>query len=451
MRIASDQRNLHLGIIVLCALTLSLFDAPEVAAQVVVNNGEDYDPDTQQPVTGTFRWAVEVKFQNDPATSISVQVGTVTLTSPVEYGTSGSPAQKKLVITSTSGTTIQPPSGQADYLLDIWTEYGVELSDLSFNDSGIRIRIPDTQTAGTTISVYMDNVNASGSGESGLRIEDSSAGFLDLSIDGCDFSDNDRWGAIAFKAGSGSSTRDLYAIVTSSDFHDNGSTNPDPKADGLQLFQSGNGSIYAYIGDCIFGYNREDAFDIDEGGDGNLIAIVDNVESYHSGEENMDITENGNGDLTITVTDCLVYGGFGQEFENRGMDFQEEGAGEVDITIQSCDLDAHEEDGIRLRADQSGTVNITIEDCYIENTYSGDGIDFQPESLATYAAQTNISIFDCFLEYNITGIVAVAKQGYGGTLDIDGPDIADYEGNVTNLELSTPHGFTTLDNFADDL
>jgi hypothetical protein len=408
------SRKLAISLIIVLA-------SVETAAAITVTSGANSGAGTLRQAIADFPASGDTEIVIDNSS-----VTTITLTSTITYSNS-----KRLKIRSTSSTEVDV-SGTSS-AINCTSANGIEFIGLDFDGGGVTLSVPSS--AAGTVFVDLDGVDiwnrASGAG---LSISNTSSSTLYLTFTNVQFIANAGMGCYVFKSGG-----DLVSVFDTVNAYLNGWNSV---ADGVQLCQLGTGGNFVWAQSCSFAGNAEDGLEIEEAGDGDVEAYVFDIVCSEMEEEALEISEAGNGNLTVEIYGGEIYdtidetttGGDAVEIRER-----DSGTFECSIlgvaVLDSADTGSQstEKDGIRLDPGGTGNATVVIDSCVIEYCHD-DGIEF--ESNVSYSGYSDVLIIDSFVSHcDNNGIKAVSGTG-GGTLDIDGDSITNYQDdNADDLDL----------------
>jgi hypothetical protein len=232
---------------------------------------------------------------------------------------------------------------------------------------------------------------------------------VDVTVTGCSFENNgrgalDRDGLRVNEGGLG----DLTATVTLTKVERNG-------GDGVELDERGDGGARFVVsgsqitlnGDFDTATDPDDGMDVDESGNGSVIGRVLASSASRNHEEGLDINENDAGDLRFDATAVDASGNFeeGVDLEedddfpgggdlvatlvgiktdtnaggDAGLKIREKDVGNLTATVRATQANGNQADGIQIREDATGNLVATV-DRSTASGNTGDGIELEENS-----------------------------------------------------------------------
>ncbi len=380
---------------VLPAAMLGLALTPALAiagATAFVTNGNNEGP-------GSLRAALE---SGANKIVIDQHVGAITVTETLEYsGTEG----LRLV---GSGQTIDG-AGLIDRtapVMAVTEGADLSMSNLTIDAGGMQNGAPYSRlnqgggkglfvdvpvTRAGTVRVRLTHVTVIGTGNHGIHVSDCSLGddcgggsggggdgspaSIDIRLNSVhiDNSGNGKQDADGLRVddrGDG----DIVFVAKNSIFSDVG-------ADGVELDEGNNGSVYAYVRDTTFYANGEYCNDgPDPTEDEPCFDEIDDGEVVRDVDDGFDIDEAGPGSLLGRIVDVGVLHNF-----DEGLDFDEEDEGDTNLRFVRIYSAGNEDEGIKVSEEDDGDNVVRL---YAVTT-DGD-LEFEEEDFGV----ADIAIFD---------------------------------------------------------
>jgi hypothetical protein len=225
--------------------------------------------------------------------------------------------------------------------------------------------------------------------QDGLRINEGGAGNLRAAITLTSVQGNGGDGVELDERGTG----DVLVSVLGTGLIGNGSFSAEDFDDGIDIDESGEGSI---VGGFLFtsaNENFEQGFDLNENDAGDLRVDMTLVEAIGNHEEGIEYEEDddvaGGGDIVATLIGVRASGN-GAADGDAGLKLREKGVGNLDVQLKGIESSANLVDGALLREDADGDLTATLQNV-VTNGNTGDGIEFDENAAG-----------------NLTGVVAHA-------------------------------------------
>jgi len=364
-------------------------------ASVGVTSAADAGP-------GSLRAAVAAASADPVVTRIQLApgLGTIALAQPIAYtGTQPLAIHGAGAAIDASGL---PAGAEAALVADATA--GIAIRDLAISGSpgaGLTVKVPSAATG--TVTVDLDRVTIAGNAGHGVLINDQAEYFNDpnstssggsaaglvvrvtaSTFEGNGFGDLDRDGLRVNEGGDGGidftalgstfaangadgielderAAGDAAFVLQQVEIQRNGPRDPDDLDDGLDVDESGDGSVIGRLVQVTASDNLEEGLDLNENGAGDLRVEMTEVEASRNGEEGVDLEEDddfiGGGDLVVSLRAVTTTGNTGGD---AGLKLRERGDGGILGRIVSPASTGNAEDGIQLREQDGGVVDAEI-------------------------------------------------------------------------------------------
>jgi hypothetical protein len=173
-------------------------------------------------------------------------------------------------------------------------------------------------------------------------------------------------------------------------FNGNGGFDPADYDDGIDIDESGDGSIVGAFLHASAIDNYEQGFDFNENDAGDLRIDLTDVEASGNAEEGIEYEEDddnaGGGDIVATLIGITVRGN-GSVDGDAGLKLREKGDGNLSARLIRIDADANPISGVQVREDGNGD----LADAVISSSSTGnagDGIEFDENGDGTLDVRT---------------------------------------------------------------
>ncbi len=409
------------GLVLLVSLTLThkthAGNGPTVGAvgatssTVRVINTHDAGP-------GSFRQAI-LDANNHPSIQrivFATRVGTVALQQPVEYtGPQALSIEGNRATLDGAGL----PAGASGFLASGGGDLTVTgLTIRGAPGVGLTVAVPGNATE--TIKVSLINFAALNNGLHGVLINDQAEYFddpnstspdgsdasLDVVVIGSHFKNNgfkalDQDGLRINEGGVGNlkalihathvednggdgvelDERDVGAVlfnVVGTTLHGNGGFASADFDDGIDIDESGAGSIIGTFFLTSANHNFEQGFDLNENDAGDLRVDMLLVEASGNRQEGIEYEEDddvaGGGDIIATLVGIKTRGN-GVDDGDAGLKLREKGVGNLDVRLLGIESSDNSVSGIQLREDADGNLTARIQNVITDDN-NVDGIEF---------------------------------------------------------------------------
>ncbi|HEU5039912.1 MAG TPA: hypothetical protein VFT84_03765, partial [Gemmatimonadales bacterium] len=238
--------------------------------------------------------------------------------------------------------------------------HGVLINDQAEYFTDPESTSPDGSAAGLVVRVTGSRFEANGFGlidQDGLRVNEGGEGSLDFEARGSSFSGNGADGVELDERAAG----DAVFSIQQSEVLGNGTFDASDFDDGLDVDESGDGSIVGTVIQVTASDNAEEGLDLNENDAGDLRVEMTQVEASRNGEEGVDLEEDddfiGGGDLVVSLRNVTTRDNTGGD---AGLKLRERGDGAILGRIVNPVSTGNAGDGIQLREQDGGLVGAEI-------------------------------------------------------------------------------------------
>lgn len=294
--------------------------------------------------------------------------------------------------------------------------HGVLINDQEQTDTTDGVQ-PNGSGSAAALVVQVENVRFAENGYSvsdrdGLRINEGGAGDLTFTAINARSEDNAADGIELDERGNGS----IFVDVRDTQILRNGKFDPEDLDDGFDIDEYDAGSIVGSMVRTSANDNYEEGLDFNENNAGDLRVDLSNVEASRNREEGIDYEEDddfaGGGDLVTTMVDIIADGN-GADGGDAGLKIREKGDGNLEADVTRVRTSANVIGGISIREDATGSLRSTITAATAQGN-TGNGIDFDENSAG-----------------NLTAMVLESASTNNGRVGVRADEASDGVGSLT--------------------
>lgn len=281
---------------------------------------------------------------------------------------------------------------------------------------------PNGSAASLDVTVINATFDGNGFGaldRDGLRVNEGGEGSLHITIRNSVVSGNGADGIELDERAAG----DVAFTVSNTHITGNGSfdlDNPDPDArdldDGMDVDESGSGSLVGRIANSVASDNFEEGWDFNELNLGDLVVELTNVDASRNREEGIDLEEDDDfdgvgswgGDLIATISGVTTDANC-SDGGDGGLKVRERGDGDVWAHVARVGARENECDGVSVREQEAGSIGAQVERPTADGNTS-DGVEFREQDAGDLVAATSNGSASA----NVAAGVRARESGTGG-------------------------------------